>query len=106
MRQLEKSYLQLFILFCFAVSLATIFPSITLSHQPIISNQITYLDDCAADNFAPQSKTAYVGNSYIRIFHHARCQYTRLISDKHRIYFNTREEAVRSMYGACKVCRP
>lgn len=106
MNQLKNFYLQLFLLVCFAVSLITALPPLALAQQPFVSSQIISLDDCSADYFAPQSKLAYVGNSHVRVFHHASCQYTRLIPEKHRVYFDTRMEALKTKYVACKSCRP
>jgi len=109
MNQIKKSYLQLFLLLCFAISLTTIFPTTALSHQPIIADQITFLDDCSADTIRPaipQSEGAYVANSNTGKFHYAGSRYVGMMSNNHKVYFDSREEAAEAGYAACKVCRP
>ncbi len=75
----------------------------------MIANHIIHLDDCAGDTLRPaipQSEGAYVGNSHTGKFHYAGCRYVGMMSNSHKVYFDSREEAAGAGYVACKVCRP
>jgi len=50
--------------------------------------------------------SSYVGNSNSRKFHYADCSYARKMNQKNSVYFNSREEAVKAGYVACKRCKP
>lgn len=49
---------------------------------------------------------AYLGNSSSRKFHYPTCQWAQKISPNHRVWFDSREQAVKAGYVACKVCKP
>ncbi|GMA99514.1 Ada metal-binding domain-containing protein [Pelosinus sp. IPA-1] len=107
MKRLQKVYLQLFLVLCVAVSLTSIFP--TLSHQAAIPVQIAHLDDCAIDAIAPstpQSEGAYVANSNTGKFHYAGCRYVNMMSPSHKVFYDNRDEAINAGFVPCKVCRP
>jgi Adenosine deaminase len=48
----------------------------------------------------------YIGNSASGIFHYANCRYVSRMSENHKVYFDTRDEAIDAGYRPCKVCRP
>ncbi len=50
--------------------------------------------------------SSYVGNSTSRKFHYADCASARKMNQKNRVYFNSRDEAVKAGYVACKKCKP
>ena len=109
MKRLQKVYLQLFLVLCVAVSFTSLFPTPALSHQAAIPIQIAHLDECAADAIAPatpQSEGAYVANSNTGKFHYAGCRYVKMMSPGHKVFYDSRDEAVDDGYVACKVCRP
>jgi hypothetical protein len=109
MKRLQKVYLQLFLVFCIAVSLTSIFPTAALSHQAAIPVQIAHFDECAVDAIAPatpQSEGAYIANSNTGKFHYAGCRYVRMMSPGNKVFYDSRDEAVDAGYVACKVCRP
>ncbi|AVX31511.1 micrococcal nuclease [Carboxydocella thermautotrophica] len=54
---------------------------------------------------AVNTKT-YLGNSNTRKFHFPSCQWAQKISPAHRVWFNSREQAVKAGYAPCKVCKP
>ena len=49
---------------------------------------------------------AYVGASTTGKFHYESCRWAEKIRDDHRVYFESREEAIDAGYVPCKVCRP
>ena len=57
-------------------------------------------------SFATVLASSYVGNSNSRKFHYANCTHARKMNQKNRVYFNSREEAVKAGYVACKKCKP
>jgi competence protein ComEC len=46
----------------------------------------------------------YIGNTNSHIFHRPSCH--SLPSEKNRVYFKTREEAIKAGYKPCKRCNP
>jgi methylphosphotriester-DNA--protein-cysteine methyltransferase len=48
----------------------------------------------------------YVGASTTGKFHYESCRWAQKIRDDHRVYFESREEAIDAGYVPCKVCRP
>jgi len=57
-------------------------------------------------SFSAVLASSYVGNSNSRKFHYANCQFVGKMNQKHRVYFNAREEAVKAGYIPCKRCKP
>jgi hypothetical protein len=54
----------------------------------------------------PFGKTLYIGNINLKIFHYPWCPYAQQMSEKNKVYFSSREEAVNSGYRPCEVCKP
>lgn len=109
MKRFQKVYSQLLLVLCVAVSLTSIFPTTALSHQAAAPIQIAHLDECAADAIAPstpQSEGAYVANSNTGKFHYAGCRYVNMMSPSHKVFYDSRDEAINAGYVPCKVCRP
>lgn len=112
MKQAKRIYLQLLLIVCFALSLVNISPTPALAvpnMQSLVSNHISYLDDCAGDTLRPaipQSEGAYVANSNTGKFHYASCRYVGRMSEHHKVFYDSREDAAGDGYVACKVCRP
>lgn len=48
----------------------------------------------------------YIGNSNTKKFHYTHCGHAKKISEKNRVYLNSREEAINGGYVPCKVCKP
>lgn len=48
----------------------------------------------------------YIGNARSKKFHCSDCVWAQKISPENRVYFKTREEAIRQGYESCKVCEP
>lgn len=48
----------------------------------------------------------YIGNNHSYKFHYASCNYVSRMSDHHKVYFESRAEAIEAGYVPCKVCRP
>jgi len=49
---------------------------------------------------------SYIGNKNSKKFHLPDCQWAEKISPGNRVYFKSRDEAVKAGYVPCKVCRP
>jgi endonuclease YncB( thermonuclease family) len=54
----------------------------------------------------PFGKTFYIGNINSKIFHYPWCPYAQQMSEKNKVYFSSREEAVNLGYRPCEVCKP
>lgn len=52
------------------------------------------------------AESRYVGNLRSKKFHRADCEWATKMSPANRVYFKTREEAVRQGYAPCRVCQP
>jgi O-6-methylguanine DNA methyltransferase len=48
----------------------------------------------------------YIGSDTTRIVCHPTCNHARRVSDRHRMTFRSMDEAARSGYRPCRVCRP
>lgn len=53
-----------------------------------------------------KEKGAYVGNKSSKKFHRLDCPWAKKISERNRVYFKTREEAIKQGYTPCSVCKP
>jgi len=49
---------------------------------------------------------SYIGNKNSKKFHLLNCQWAEKIAPGNRVYFKSRDEAIKSGYEPCKVCRP
>jgi len=52
------------------------------------------------------TKYKYVASKNSRVFHYIWCPYAQKIKPSNRVYFKTREEAIRSGRRPCKKCKP
>ena len=48
----------------------------------------------------------YIGSDTTHIVCHPTCHHARRVTDRHRITFRSMDEAARSGYRPCKICRP
>lgn len=107
MINVKKSYLALLLAFAVLFSFASVLaPAATASPSPI-----AVLDDCAGDKIAPDHHTlpfssTYVGNSNSGIFHYSDCRYVYRMSPNHKVYYDSRSEAINDGYRPCKICQP
>ncbi len=107
MNRINKVYINFLLVFCCVFAFATGIASPIPPAQHIIT-----LDDCAADAFAlavPHShpfEATYIGNSNSGIFHYSDCRWVSRMSNNHKVYFDSRDEAINAGYRPCKVCRP
>lgn len=53
-----------------------------------------------------KGKGEYVGNKSSRKFHKLDCPWAKRISERNRVYFKTKEEAIKQGYIPCSVCKP
>lgn len=54
----------------------------------------------------PTPSRNYIGNANTKKFHRPDCEWAAEISPSHRVYFKTRDEAIKAGYVPCKVCNP
>ena len=52
------------------------------------------------------SSATYVGSANTHKFHFSDCRWGKKISDKNRVTFNSRSDAISQGYEPCKVCQP
>ncbi len=57
------------------------------------------------DKTQPDKET-YIGNKNSKIFHKPDCSGAKNMSDKNKVYFNSREKAVKDGYKPCGSCNP
>ena len=50
--------------------------------------------------------SAYIGNSNSGIFLYSGCRYVYRMSEDHKVYLDSRDEAIDEGYRPCKACRP
>jgi len=48
----------------------------------------------------------YVGNRRTGVFHRPGCRYVKMMNPENKVYFHSREEAIRKGYRPCKICNP
>jgi micrococcal nuclease len=48
----------------------------------------------------------YVGSKASKKFHRLTCPWAQKISEENRVYFKTRDEALKQGFVPCKVCNP
>lgn len=71
------------------------------------STSDTIKTDSAQNNIASSSSSAsYIGNSNSHKFHSSGCTEVSKMSEKNKVFFNTRQEAVNSGFVGCKRCNP
>lgn len=99
MKRITWLLLFAFLLSSFPLGLAAPSPA------PVTTSPIITLDACAADHFHPVSGE-YIGNNNSGIFHYAGCRYVARMAENHKVYFDTRDEAISAGYRPCKVCKP
>ena len=49
---------------------------------------------------------SYVGNSNSGKFHHASCKSVKKMSEKNKVFFSSRDDAISQGYVPCKQCNP
>jgi methylphosphotriester-DNA--protein-cysteine methyltransferase len=52
------------------------------------------------------STMMFVASKESNLFHKSTCQYVKQILEKNRVYFMTREEAIKAGKSPCSVCKP
>ena len=53
-----------------------------------------------------EEKHGYIGNKNSKKFHRADCSGAKDMSDKNKVVFETKEEAIKEGYSECKTCNP
>jgi methylphosphotriester-DNA--protein-cysteine methyltransferase len=49
--------------------------------------------------------STYIANSHSGVFHYADCRYVGKMSDSHKVYYESRDDAINNGYRPCKICR-
>lgn len=55
---------------------------------------------------ADSSQHRYIGNKSSRVFHLGSCKSVNKMSDKNKVYFDSRKQASESGYSPCGYCKP
>ncbi len=53
-----------------------------------------------------KEEVIFIGNSKTLKFHLPYCQWARRINPANKVYFKSREEALKRGYKPCKICNP
>jgi micrococcal nuclease len=56
--------------------------------------------------FSQAVSASYIGNKNSKKFHLPDCQWAEKIAPGNRVYFKSRDEAIKAGYEPCKVCKP
>ena len=70
------------------------------------SDDPTYSTGSSGDTYQDTSDLRYAGNKNSKKFHYIYCGSVESMSEKNRVYFDSREEAVSSGYEPCSNCKP
>lgn len=64
--------------------------------------------DTSSDTSSHSSSDSggYVGNSNSGKFHHSSCKSVKKMSEKNKVFFSSRDEAINQGYVPCKICNP
>lgn len=54
----------------------------------------------------PDTESYYIGNKRTYVFHRPSCRYVARISEKNRIVFRSRFDAIKIGYSPCRECKP
>lgn len=60
----------------------------------------------AAPSAGRSEEVKYIGNARSKVFHRPDCEWAQKTALHNRVEFSSREEAIKSGYRPCKVCRP
>jgi len=90
----------LFLAVLFTIPLGSAFSS---PAQATLDQSISIGD---THNHVVPMEPTYVGASTTGKFHYTYCRWAQKIRGDHRVYFDSREEAIDAGYVPCKVCQP
>lgn len=71
-----------------------------------IDNQTNDSNNLDTVENTSQSEATYVGNKNSQVFHLADCSSAEKMAEKNKVYFNSRDDAVKEGYTPCKSCNP
>lgn len=80
--------------------------TITFSSGDEILGTAAAKTESTAETSATEAVYQYIGNINSNIFHIESCSSTSKMSDKNKVYFETREDAENKGYTPCKSCNP
>lgn len=64
------------------------------------------IEEETPDDSSKEVSPSFIGNKNSKKFHFPDCQWADKIATKNRIYFESRDEAIKAGYEPCKVCMP
>ncbi len=65
-----------------------------------------YSEETALGTFEHKADITYIGNKNSMVFHIEYCDSAYTMSDKNKVFFQNREDAVNEGYSPCKTCCP
>lgn len=82
-----------------------------ITKKDFLSKCLIYINGVKAtvdtlESFLPKEEFKYIGNANSNIFHYPWCYYALQISEKNKVYFKSRDEAIKAGYKPCSVCNP
>lgn len=66
----------------------------------------TSVEPQKTQNQVTGSSSVYIGNKNSYKFHSSECEAVGKMSEKNKVIFNSRDDAINSGYNPCKICNP
>lgn len=60
----------------------------------------------SSESTSSSSSASYIGNSNTGKFHQTYCSSVSKMSEKNKVFFNSRDDAINQGYDPCKICNP
>ena len=76
------------------------------SSTHIPNSQHTYANTHDSGSSSSSDSGSYIGNSNTGKFHELSCKWGQKISERNKVTFNSRNDAISQGYQPCKVCNP
>lgn len=81
--------------------------SITSSNYPsTYSSSNSGSSSSSSFTSSSSDSSSYIGSANSHKFHYPSCRWGKKISDKNKVTFNSRSDAISQGYEPCKVCQP
>lgn len=82
-----------------------------ITKEEFLTKCLIYINGIKADvntidSIIPKEEIKYIGNANSNIFHYPWCIYALQISERNKVYFKSRDEAIKAGFRPCSVCNP
>lgn len=62
--------------------------------------------DTAVENNFENTTVNYCGNKKSKVYHCTECTFAQKTKEENKVYFNSKDEFIKSGYKACSTCKP